>query len=118
MKVKAKIHKSKTSSFRDKDSKDVKVYNEAIKYINTEIEEIPAETLPKNWDWRNVGGINYVPSPRKQLNCGSCYIFSSMSSLEARLRILTNNEDQTLFSVFFSISGFFYLLWFKFNHKK
>ena len=31
-------------------------------------------------------------------SCGSCYIFSSMALLEARLRIATNNSERTVFS--------------------
>jgi cathepsin C len=61
-----------------------------------------------NWDWRNIGGINYVPNPRRQGDCGSCYVFSIVSSLESRLRILTNNEDKTEFSRQFAVSCSFY----------
>ena len=57
---------------------------------------------------RNVGGVNYVPRPRRQNNCGSCYIFSLVSSLESRLRILTNNKDQTEFSRQFPLGCSFY----------
>lgn len=73
-------------------------YNIISKYINTEINDMDINKMPKNWDWRNVGGVNYVPKPRKQMDCGSCYIFSTVSSLESRLRVLTNNKDQTVFS--------------------
>jgi hypothetical protein len=92
----------------DQDSKDVKDYAEVSKYINKELNDIDINKLPKNWDWRNVGGVNYVPSPRLQLNCGSCYVFSLVSSLESRLRILTNNEDKTEFSRQFPLSCNFY----------
>jgi len=49
------------------------------------------EVLPESFDWRNVNGVNYVPEVRNQGSCGSCYAFSSMGMLEARLRILTGN---------------------------
>jgi C1A family cysteine protease len=78
------------------------------KYINKELGEIDINKLPKNWDWRNVGGVSYVPNPRRQLNCGSCYIFSLVSSLESRLRILTNNKDKTEFSRQFPLGCSFY----------
>ena len=107
-KAKAKISKSRSSNNSNLDSKDVKNYNEVSKYIHTEVDQIPVEILSKNWDWRNVGGINYVPKPRRQGDCGSCYIFSSMSSLESRLRILTNNQDQTKFSRQYVVSCNFY----------
>jgi C1A family cysteine protease len=99
---------SNNDGMKEKDSKDVTTYDEVAKFIHTEVADMSTESLPKNWDWRNVGGVNYVPSPKKQGRCGSCYIFSSVSSLEARLRILTNNEDQTTFSKQYVVSCNFY----------
>lgn len=90
------------------DSQYVKDYNEIIKYLNTPLDEIDENSLPLNWDWRNVGGVNYVPDPELQGECGSCYTFSTIQSLESRLRIKTNNKDQTKFSVQFPISCNFY----------
>ncbi|NXQ22658.1 CATC peptidase, partial [Peucedramus taeniatus] len=55
-------------------------------------------SLPESWDWRNVNGVNYVSPVRNQGSCGSCYAFSSMGMLEARLRILTNNTQKPVFS--------------------
>ncbi|NXF33710.1 CATC peptidase, partial [Nyctibius bracteatus] len=55
-------------------------------------------SLPESWDWRNVNGINYVSPVRNQGSCGSCYAFSSMGMLEARIRILTNNTQKPIFS--------------------
>lgn len=54
--------------------------------------------LPKSFDWRNVNGINYVSPVRNQGSCGSCYSFASMAMLEARVRILSNNTEQPVFS--------------------
>lgn len=54
--------------------------------------------LPEEFDWRNVNGVNYISPVRDQGSCGSCYIFSSMALLEARLRIATNNSERTVFS--------------------
>lgn len=92
------------NTIRDADSKDVNSYVEISKYINSKLEDIDASTLPKNWDWRNVGGISFVPKPRQQGDCGSCYVFSTISALESRLRIKTNNKDQTTFSRQFPLS--------------
>ncbi|XP_030008660.1 dipeptidyl peptidase 1-like [Sphaeramia orbicularis] len=50
-------------------------------------------TLPEQWDWRDVNGVNFVSPVRNQASCGSCYSFASMGMLEARIRILTNNSD-------------------------
>ncbi|XP_028818194.1 dipeptidyl peptidase 1 [Denticeps clupeoides] len=66
--------------------------------ISEELEKLAAG-LPENWDWRNVGGINYVSPVRNQGSCGSCYTFASMGMLEARIRIMTNNTEQPIFSM-------------------
>ncbi|KAL7637925.1 UNVERIFIED_CONTAM: hypothetical protein RMT77_011538 [Armadillidium vulgare] len=57
-----------------------------------------ASLLPENFDWRDVEGVNYVSPVRDQANCGSCYVFASMASLEARVRVATRNERQDVFS--------------------
>ncbi|XP_042217948.1 dipeptidyl peptidase 1-like isoform X2 [Homarus americanus] len=54
--------------------------------------------LPENFDWRDVDGENYVSDVRDQGACGSCYIFSSMGMMEARVRIATRNQRQDVFS--------------------
>lgn len=92
----------------ERDGQYEKDFNIISKYFNVENKDIDETKLPKNWDWRNIGGVNYVPEPRLQLSCGSCYIFSIVSSLESRLRILTNNKDKTEFSRQFPLSCSFY----------
>jgi len=57
-----------------------------------------AAKLPRNFDWRDVDGINYVSPVRHQDNCGSCYSFASTAMVEARLRIMTNFSRQPVFS--------------------
>jgi len=91
-------NKAKSKSARERDSKHVRDYKEVTKYLHTEIDQINGEDLPKNWDWRDVGGKNYVPRIRSQGGCGSCYIFATLASLESRLRIQTNLKDKTEFS--------------------
>ncbi|XP_029922587.1 dipeptidyl peptidase 1 [Myripristis murdjan] len=54
--------------------------------------------LPKQWDWRDVNGVNYLSPIRNQGTCGSCYSFATMGLLEARIRILTNNSETPIFS--------------------
>lgn len=94
---------------RDKDSRFETDYNEVIKYINSPLDEIPEESLPLNWDWRNVGGVSYVTEEvQTQGECGACYVFSTITSLESRLRIKTNNQDKTKFSKQFPLSYNFY----------
>ena len=113
IKKKAKIHKKKFTkkpkfSFNEKDSKFVKDPKEVTKYLHSSLDEIDVNRLPKNWDWRNVGGESYVPPIRNQGDCGSCYIFSSVTSLECRLRVQTHNKDRTVFSKQYPISCNFY----------
>lgn len=57
-----------------------------------------AAALPEHWDWRDVGGVNFLSPVRNQASCGSCYSFATMGMLEARVRILTNNTETPTFS--------------------
>ena len=57
-----------------------------------------ASQLPDSYDWRKAGGVNYLSPIRNQGQCGSCYAFSSMGMLEARIRVRTNNTMQPVFS--------------------
>ncbi|XP_005091689.1 dipeptidyl peptidase 1 isoform X2 [Aplysia californica] len=64
----------------------------------TEEHKAIMQSLPKDFDWRNVDGINYVSPVRNQGGCGSCYAFGSMGMAEARVRIQTNNTQTPVFS--------------------
>ena len=65
---------------------------------HSEDEKLRLSTFPKSFDWRNVSGVNYVSPVRNQKRCGSCYAFASMATLEARLRIQTQNKRKDIFS--------------------
>ena len=93
---------------KEKDSQYVTDPDEILKYINSTLDEMDENKLPKNWDWRNVGGENFVPEPFEQGNCGSCYTLATIFSLESRLRIKTLNKDKTKFSVQFPLACNFY----------
>lgn len=54
--------------------------------------------MPESFDWRDVNGENYVSPVRNQGSCGSCYAFATLSMLESRLRIATNNTEKKVLS--------------------
>ena len=95
-------------SLRELDSHYITDKDEILKYINTPLDEIDEKTLPKNWDWRDVGGENFYSEEIIQGGCGSCYAVSTISILESRLRIKTLNKDQTKLSIQFPVSCSFY----------
>jgi cathepsin C len=56
---------------------DVKKLKEQSKMLalsdDEEMSQLRRSMLPKNFDWRNVSGVNYVGDVRDQASCGSCY---------------------------------------------
>lgn len=52
--------------------------------------------LPKNFDWRDVDGENYVDDVIEQI-CGSCYAASTVSQINCRTRIATGNAYKAQF---------------------
>lgn len=59
--------------------------------------------LPKDWDWSNVGGQNFLEPVMDQSDCGSCYAASAMRMLSARHKIKQNNTNALPWSINFPL---------------
>ncbi len=68
---------------------------------------IGAVGAPAGYDWRNVGGNNYVTPIRDQGQCGSCVSFGTTAAVESAFRIQRGNPslaiDLSEASLFFCI---------------
>ena len=63
----------------------------------------PVDDLPSSIDWRSHMGGGWLSPVRNQLgggaSCGSCYAFSTLAMVEARIRIATNGQQNDTLSV-------------------
>lgn len=52
-------------------------------------------TVSSRWDWRNVGGSNWVTPIKDQGGCGSCVSFATVATIESAIEISRNNPKPT-----------------------
>ncbi len=71
------------------------------------IENRATDSLYVNyWDWRNKHGKNWITPVKNQLNCGSCWAFSGIATVEAYINLYYNKllnydlSEQELVSCF------------------
>lgn len=61
-------------------------------------EELSADDLPKNWDWGNINGTNYLSWNKNQhipVYCGSCWAQGTTSSIADRFNIMYKDLNPT-----------------------
>ena len=71
--------------------KSIPTTNKFYDRYSTLINEFQDNKLPDKFSWRNVDGVNYLPSIKNQ-ECGNCYAIASLAALESRLYIATNKS--------------------------
>lgn len=49
--------------------------------------------LPTSHDWRNYGGENWITSIKNQQQCGSCYSFATLATIETLIRLDQGEPD-------------------------
>ena len=60
--------------------------------------------LPEQYDWRTVGGMNWITEIKDQGSCGSCWAHAALASAEATYNIETDSYHETNLSEQYFVS--------------
>ncbi len=52
--------------------------------------------LPRQLDWRNVDGVDYIGRARNQWSCGSCWAFATTGPIEGHFKITEDWPDSDI----------------------
>eukprot|EP00483_Globobulimina_turgida_P000161 UN00161 len=64
--------------------------------LEMEIKKADAPAAPTAIDWTNINGVSYVTPVKDQKNCGSCWAFSTVGSLESFQAIRDNKTGSAI----------------------
>lgn len=62
-----------------------------VKALPKPVDNFGDASLPASFDWKNVGGQNYVTPVKDQGQCGDCWAFGATASLEGDINAYYNN---------------------------
>jgi C1A family cysteine protease len=68
---------------------------------------MPVNSYPAYFDWRYMGGKNYMTKVKDQASCGSCYAHAPLGAIEAKYNIEKNTSGDTDLSEQAFVSGCF-----------
>ena len=77
-------------------------FDSALSYVQSfqkkypTAEAIPDQDIPKEFDLRNIQGVDFTGKIRDQGACGSCYTMSFTQAIESRLKVKTGKETPQL----------------------
>ena len=88
----AREEESKQRPFADGSREFADALADAQKFLQIDTKDINIDDLPESWDWQNVHGYNFTGKHVDQGHCGSCYLLSTNTMLESRIKIWYGKE--------------------------